>query len=339
MPKKSNEFHPISLDESILNHIKLSFPEILKTPSKKLAKSILKASDQYIFSENKSLWSESWFIEAYLSYFIYTQAERLNSVLQKAYQKLPPHSISEIVDFGCGPGTAQLVSELKGYFPTAKWLNLDHEEPALKIAKKLLPSTAQFKNLNQIPKAKNKSSMLILSYSLCEGLNVDKIWSYDHIVILEPGQIENSKKLIELRQLAIEKDFFIAAPCCHLKSCPLSKEPKHWCHDTVKKPKLEISAHLPFSENKLNFSYLILSKTKPMASEVVLNRVIGDLRIEKGKSKIAVCRPESMKYLSWLKKSKLKLQIHRGDLIEEPQDYEEKSNEIRIKKNINIFKD
>jgi ribosomal protein RSM22 (predicted rRNA methylase) len=309
--------------------------------------SILRASENYIFSENRSIWNETWFKEAYLSYFIFTQTARLFYCFHRTQGLFDYSKVSKVVDFGCGPASAHIAAAeaLKNKaLSNVNWINIDQSEEALNLAKiveKIYDLKSTFKNQITLPEAEGLGEMLILSFSLCEGFDYENISSYDHVLILEPGQHKESKNLIQLRQKLLSQGFYAIAPCTHQASCPMKDGTKNWCHDTAPKPKSLKGYDLPFSKNRLNFSYLLMSKTqKPLHMDTV--RVIGDLRKEKGKSKISICKSDEPTFLSWLKKSKLKVEISRGDLVRLPDHKVEKKQEVRIEtqpKTINFKED
>jgi len=272
-----------------------------------------------------------------MSYFLFTQSARLYYILEKS--KYYFDDFNNVVDFGCGPGTAQKIFEsiFKKDSIKQKWINIDSSKEALSIAKKW-NSTTKFKtehiNSDQIPKAKTDKDLFIASYSLCELKNkkLDNLLSYQNIILLEPGQKKESNDLIELRNNLVAKHgFSVLAPCPNQKECPMTHEKKHWCHDNVEKPKFLNNFDLPFSRDNLNLSYLILSK-EVLKKCKNYGRVVGDLRIEKGKTKVAVCHEGELKYLSWLKKTKLNIQINRGELIKWVDDFDRKGQEYRTSK-------
>ena len=166
-------------------------------------------------------------------------------------------------------------------------------------------------------------------------LNFNRLLDYETLIILEPGQKKESKKLIELRnKLILEEGYYAYAPCPHQSLCPMTHEKKHWCHDHIEKPSFLNRFKLPFSQNKLNLSYLLLSKKGPEQKTLKqrrnYGRIVGDQRLEKGKTRLSVCFNGELSSLSWLKKTKLSIDINRGDLIRWMDDFEKKGQEIRI---------
>lgn len=326
------------LNEKILKATHALYPEVFSQSNQQLSQSILKASDRYVFEENSSPWVQEWFKDAYLSYFIHNQASRLLYVLQKS--KTLFKQAKSVVDFGCGPATAQIAAaHLWDSLPP--WINVDSAPEALKLAQNLcafFKLQSDFKVASQIPAPPHSNSLLLLSFSLCEGLNLDHLFDYEHIVILEPGQKKFSKNLIQLRKKALLKNYLPLAPCPHVEDCPMEQGDKKWCHDSSLKPPHLNDFKLPFSEKRLNFSYLILSRSlSHFETSPHRARLIGDLQKEKGKTKVAICRNQNTEFLSWLNKFKLQMEISRGDLVELPIEAEKKGQELRIEKKVQII--
>jgi len=339
MYKKSNTYieNLEAFQEELIKNCNSSFPNLGMKKKAALEKSILKVSNQYVFEDNTSLWGEEWFDEAYLAYFLFTQSARLYYTFWRTRNVVNFKQIQSIVDFGSGPSTARLAFEaFWGTDKKIKWTNIDSSKTALKYGKRLEENwkiKSEFTTSDSIPNSTSENELLLLSFSNCEGLSLDKALDYKNILILEPGQQSFSKKLIEFRSKALDLGFEVLAPCPHQDLCPMRQGAKNWCHDTAPKPLHLNKFDLPFSKNRLNFSYLLLSRTssnqkseqKPRHA-----RLIGDLRKEKGKTKVAICRGATPEFLSWLKKSKLELQLNRGDLVELPNQLETKGQEVRI---------
>jgi hypothetical protein len=91
----------------------------------------------------------------------------------------------------------------------------------------------------------------------------------------------------------------------------------------------EMERHLPMKNRTVTFSYLIASKKlRPTKGKA---RLTGDLLVERGKSRILICRGPKREFLSWLHRDLPNQELWRGDLFELERPFEEKANEIRIK--------
>jgi len=153
--------------------------------------------------------------------------------------------------------------------------------------------------------------------------------------VIEPSTQDDGRRLMEVRQELIDKGFHIWAPCTHQGKCPLlTQSKKDWCHDRIhlNMPEwfLNIEKNLKFKNRTVTFSYLLARKTA--ASAVTSARVVGDMLEEKGKTKVMICKGEEREFLSWLHRDKLKMDIHRGQLIELDFPLEAKGSELLILK-------
>lgn len=81
-------------------------------------------------------------------------------------------------------------------------------------------------------------------------------------------------------------------------------------------------------------SYLLARKQKPKDIAKMKARLTGDSLNEKGKTRQLICRNEKREFLTWMHKTISPQVLLRGDLIDMPVEIEEKSNELRLKKQI-----
>lgn len=298
------------------------------------SKSVKRVSDQFLFDINSSQWKQDWFQIGYLSYFMPVQVIRLAKVLERCFpSRVLPKGISKLVDFGCGPGSFGLAAKYHFHNPDFTLLNIDQSMEALDFAKSFLDfvalSNTSFIQNSKIPESCSSEELLVMSYTLCEGLDTSTIESYDHLLIIEPGQRQQSRDLIELRGRLISKGYEVLAPCTHQYQCPMSQRKGDWCHDQAEKP-IKINGLRDLFPNPfLPFSYIFISKTLK-ADNKGLFRLIGNPIKEKGKHRIAACSGPDRTFLSWLTRSKLELNISRGDLLEVSESAEQKGNEIRV---------
>ncbi len=321
---------------SLFSLLSEKLPEFFPKTPVKLREMILKTSDQFLFKENKSQWNEHWFQTGYLNYFMPMQYARILKALKMCLEAYPEleSEISSVLDFGSGPGPSAIAfNDLFKKLPA--WTNTDINKNSHNLAKEVYSSLnikhVDFKIADQIPASKVSKELLLLSYSLCEGIAEENIFTYDHVFILEPSTKEQSRNLIKLRQKALDHGYQVIAPCTHCETCPMLERKSDWCHDRLTKPELVHlkEVKLPFSDKNLNYSYLFLSKTiKKIETDKV--RVIGDFLKEKGKTKIAICKSKDRQFLSWLKRSKHTPTFSRGDLISLPSNTLIKGQEIRI---------
>ena len=155
-------------------------------------------------------------------------------------------------------------------------------------------------------------------------------------MILEPSTSQDGRKLLETRRLLLEKGYSIWAPCTHQLNCPLLTHSKNdWCHDRVHVSSpdwfLELESHLPMKNKTVTTSYLLARKRKAPEFLQKKARLTGDTLEEKGKTRQLICRNEQREFLTWMHKNIEPQTLARGELIDLPQDFEVKSNELRLK--------
>lgn len=308
-----------------------------------LAKTIQKASSFYIEKKGQSPWEDKDFTAAYLAHFLPMNIMRIIEVIERL--KNTSFNINQIVDFGAGPLSFLIASMIFNDKGTNEYFYIEPGKRSSEIGSKIAKDLALKLNLNlpsEIKKINHselsflyKTHSLVLSYSLneIEEFPADFL-NFNNLIIIEPSTQSQSRNLLQLRKSLIQKEFHIHAPCTHDKNCPLlEKSKKDWCFDRthIEIPELAKNLYqiLSFDTQQLTFSYLCLSKSKPVNALEKL-RVVGDWQDEKGKKKIMICRNEDREFISVLKKNKDTFLAQRGDLIPLDFKYEIKSNELRL---------
>ena len=192
------------------------------------------------------------------------------------------------------------------------------------------------------------STLAFFSYSLVEMMKPNSIpdWllTFPQILIIEPSTRESSRNLLTLRKEFIKKGYHVVAPCTHQFDCPLLEESKSdWCHDRVHFdiPTWfeKIENFLPMKNRTLTMSYLYLAKpelTGDMRSSEAVGRLVGDLVIEKGKSKQLLCFDNKKRYVSWLHRNIEPTECPRGDLVKLTDEVtgQIQKQEIRLESNL-----
>jgi len=300
--------------------------------SKKIAAAVKQMSDFYIANPQAATpWNESWAVIAQLAYYLPLNYLRAQAVIDQGAMQGFFDGLKSSCEVGSGLGALSM--------PLSKKINVN---ACLEISNKASQIHQKIsKQSFQILKSEKdlRGDLLALSYVLTEVTHLEKYFDhFNAILVIEPSTSQDGRYLMELRERLIKKGFFIWAPCTHQKNCPLLHESKKdWCHDRIhlKMPKwfLDIEANLPFKNKTITYSYLLARKDKK-PQNTLKTRIVGDLLPEKGKTRIMVCRQDKREFLSWLSKDKLEVELYRGDLLDLTQfDLEEKSNELRIKKN------
>lgn len=324
------------------------FPE---SPSEKLqiiADSVLKLSDFYIKNPDaETPWNQKFCQLAYRHYYLPLNYIRCAQVIARGTQVGFFAGLTHFIDWGCGPGTASLA------LADSETLNTQIKKQILFDLSKNTISSFSDLHSNLISKdyfdfldlktAPNKQhTCLVFSYALTE-LNAlpQGFDESEALMILEPSTSQDGRRLMNLRQNLIENGYSIWAPCTHQLPCPLLTHSKNdWCHDRahVKAPAwfTDLEKLLPMKNRTVTTSYLLARKRKPVegvnTSATTKARLTGDSLDEKGKTRQLLCRNDQREFLTWMHKS-LKVQtLARGDLIDLPDDFEVKANELRLKK-------
>jgi Mitochondrial small ribosomal subunit Rsm22 len=291
--------------------------------AKSLAEDVLQLSDFYIHNpDSPTPWEKEWAQRAGLIYFWPLNSLRLLKIKEELANQNFFAGLNHMIDYGAGTATAS-------------WLFKDLFAKQHLLERSSIPQNwfPQFRwSDTAIADAK---SLTVFSYSLTE-LSEMPSWSLDSeaLLIMDPSTQQDGRKLLELRQQLIEKDYFAWAPCPHQLACPLLTQSKtDWCHDRIhiEKPAWfeDMEKYLPMKNNTLTFSYLALRKTPP--PERKWARLVGDHLKEKGKSRQLICRGSDREYLSWMHRNGEPPEYNRGDRVI-VDEFEKKSNELRSPK-------
>jgi ribosomal protein RSM22 (predicted rRNA methylase) len=300
---------------------------------KVIADAVLKLADHYQTTTRITPWKTPEFVAAYAAYYFPLNYVRSLRIWGHAQDVGFPNDFSQVIDFGCGLGSALLAArDLKCWNTNSTLFTVDHMATPVQLQKKyFLTSEATQENL---PTNFN-NTLGIFSYSLNElSATPDWMWKLDHIYIAEPSTSVHARRLMELRSTLIERGYSIWAPCTHHSACPLLVESKtDWCHDRIHWEQPEwfqkIEQHLPIKNQTLTTSYLLASKTPPRAN--YFGRIVGDELLEKGKTRWMFCQNEKREFLSHLDRYGDAPQWKRGHLFKEEIPYESKGNELRIR--------
>jgi ribosomal protein RSM22 (predicted rRNA methylase) len=289
----------------------------------RLASSVRRLSDVYQKRDGSpplTPWREPEFQAAYLAYFFplnVLRAERCLRQIPTSYWV----DIQNVIDVGSGPGTFQwALHQLRPQFHGA-YFAVESSNPAFQLHLDM----ARDLHL-QPPQRIQKPSPTKKA---------------DRLLLIEPSQITNSRKLMELRQSLIDKGYLVIAPCTHLKPCPLlTHSNTDFCHDRffIDLPDWlqSLHNHLPMQNRTLTHSYLVVTKNSAEVpatpkKDQELARVIGDTLYETGKVRQALCRGEERQFLSALRKHVADFEgFPHGSLLAIPKSLPIKGNELRV---------
>lgn len=279
-------------------------------------------------------WKMRFTERAYLSYFLPLNYARLSVVFVELKRHIQPDSISEIWDFGSGPGTTQWVLEDQEWLAPHPFHCVESSPEAIRLHEKLAVARGgHWKPQFGSKRAPSKGALAIFSYSFLEMRPSKEIENFDHILIVEPSTRECGRSLMEWRQTFLERGYGILAPCTHFQLCPLLQHsPRDWCHMRINFEGPEwfqkLEEHLPMKNRTLTYSYLLLSRYAKAQGGA---RVIGDTLEERGKTRQMICRGPDREFLSWLHRYGEAPRIPHGALIETGlETCEPKGGELRL---------
>ncbi len=158
----------------------------------------------------------------------------------------------------------------------------------------------------------------VLSFSLYDIFHTDidgmvswsdkvlkSISDYGIFVLIEPA-LKNRNSLFIMRIRDALRDYVIA-PCTHYEDCPILKIQNDWCHFGTKwVPPLSLSRGVSLIGGRvpeINFSYLILSKSKEFSRWVNFHRVVSHKLEEKGRIRFWTCSGSGKNLFQILKKN------------------------------------
>lgn len=308
--------------------------------SARLAAEVQKISDHFTGEEGlKTPW-EYW--AGYMAYYFPLNVVRLRAVLEESFRSFPWEQVSEIIDFGSGPGTTQAALEASSLSPK-KILSVEIDSRAVEMHRGLALERWPNTWVQKLPAKIQAGTLGIFSYSLLEETSLERrLKEFDHVLIVQPSTRNQGRRLLEIRAQLQEAGYFSWAPCTHQLACPLLSQSKHdWCHDRIQLEAPEwfqkLESHLPMYNHTLTYSYWFASRSEKPA-RAGLARVIGDTLFEKGKVRQMICRGPNREFLSWLKRDGEPEVIPRGSLIQLPGNLEIKGNEIRMQASISLNK-
>jgi len=293
--------------------------------------SIKELSDIYL-SEGGSprVWGNPSFQRAYLLYFLPLNLNRALSVFAWGEQVGFFGHVSQVNEFGGGPGTLAWAAKLYGF--DWSWFN---DEASLEARKAEAVLTQQFQIRKTSRKHPADTSLFLSSYTLTETPLPKEAFDHQAVMLIEASTQQNFQRLAKVRSQLITNGFFVWAPCPHQMSCPMAGQIKDWCHLRVPflhRPSWfdQLETQIPMRNDTLTLSYLLARRDPPPYTSERKIRIIGQTLKEKGKHRQTVCRGPNREFLSWLIREGAPPRLESGALIDEPKDLIIKGNEIRF---------
>lgn len=244
----------------------------------------------------------------------------VSSVIEQVNDLYNP-SIRNIADFGAGTGTASIALNEK--LDIQEINCFEREEAMIKIGEKIFNEIPELKLKTQWEKfditkqeIKNKFDLVIASYVINEIKEddfaeiINKMWSATEkiLIIVEPGTVQGYKNIMKAKEILIEKNANIIAPCM-CENCNLPKD--DWCNFSCRIQRSKIhketkNGNSPFEDEK--YIYIAVSRENITKEK---SRVIRHPLIYSGCVKLKLCTKSGIKEETITKKDKEKYKIAR----------------------------
>ncbi|KAL7750157.1 37S ribosomal protein S22 [Sorochytrium milnesiophthora] len=201
-------------------------------------------------------------------------------VLTELQYRLPGFTPRSVLDFGCGPGTS--VWALQSLFGSEAFrqmqvLGVDVNDSMLTVARELLqrsetPPSNVALNAYLPATPDVQYDLAIAGYTLSEIADaalrqstLESLWNVarDVLVIVDRGTPDGYQRILEARELFIERGADIIAPCPHAQRCPMQGSQKDWCHfsQRFERPVFtRKTKHSVHNAEDAKFSYLIVQR-------------------------------------------------------------------------------
>src|SRR6266702_185309 len=191
---------------------------------------------------------------------------------------VPDFAPETLLDVGAGPGTASWAAA-EAFSSLQSFTLLDANGTLSRLALELAQDSARLGDCRYLPgdaganlAEVSPADIVIASYLIGELGERDQraltemMWAKARhaLVVIEPGTPAGYSRILALRQQLITAGAFVAAPCPHEKSCPLTAP--DWCHFSQRLPRSQAhrqikGADVPFEDER--FIYVALTRMPP----------------------------------------------------------------------------
>ena len=256
-------------------------------------------------------------LSAYGNYVVCAQAPKLPPILNRL--RLPSDRPVRVLELGCGPGTG--VAGL-GLWAADRGLMVEHlATDRVQEALDATETLAETLGLSGVTTVKLDLSStiarqigrqepfdLILCMNVLNELPIERfpllIREFAHwlrpdgfLVAIEPAARVPARHILEVRQLLLDKDWHVHAPCPHEAECPAFEQEEDWCHDAwgFERPDFmaEMDRLVGTRRESLKATWFVFSQTAANRDDdTQLVRVVSD-RFEKGRTH-ARCVPRTV---------------------------------------------
>lgn len=230
---------------------------------------------------------------AYALYYTPINAAKIIHFVQLLAARQQPQ---RVLDLGCGPGTVGLA--LRASFSEPFELTcVEHSSHMRALATQLLSSCdtltalrslsmfSSLRDLTALPSTQARFDLVIAANVFAELENQEAATTLDtlaqlvaadgSIVLLEPGQLAHTRRLMELRDTVTSNypKLTPVFPCLRADPCPmLAQSQTDWCHGVLEweQPRLhrQLDDLLGFNKHRIKFSCFIFSSGAELSSGV-----------------------------------------------------------------------
>jgi ribosomal protein RSM22 (predicted rRNA methylase) len=272
--------------------------EFLSCQHDELCRAAQRLTRHYGESKNSAaLFAEPASLLAYLAVRMPATFAAISCVLGECKPRWGDWLPRSMVDIGAGPGTGAW-SAIEQFPSILSICNVEPSRPMAEMGRKLARQSsssvlqrAQWIDPPNIPPA----DLVLLSYLIGE-MNpaerfeiLERLWqqSFQMFVVIEPGTPSGYRRILEVRDWALNKGAHLAAPCPHIQPCPIKTQ--SWCHfparvNRSRLHKLLKGATLGFEDEK--FSYLVFGK---IPVKFPVGRVVENPKKNSGFVQIPLC--------------------------------------------------
>ncbi|MFZ1729323.1 MAG: small ribosomal subunit Rsm22 family protein [Bacteroidota bacterium] len=262
--------------------------------------------------------------EAYLLYYVTSNLLKLLWPLQELWPAGPPAVNAKdvdtpfrVLDVGCGPGTGiAAMHAWRDAFPGPRPIHV-------KGIDSVHANAVLYREMGQVIREHSGHTIECDAmagdarhlegdsgqYDLVMGMNVlneipeparprflqrcaELLAPSGALILIEPALRATSRGLLQLRDLAVQEGWTVAAPCFRQGSCPALVNEKDWCHHDLHWNRPDFIAWLDEEigniKRSLKFSCVVLQRDENSARTGVENesplRVVSELFVEKGRS-------------------------------------------------------
>ncbi|MBU1175465.1 MAG: small ribosomal subunit Rsm22 family protein [Alphaproteobacteria bacterium] len=230
-------------------------------------------------------------------------AAAVSAALDAFRERAPDFAPKTVVDAGAGPGTAGLCAS--EHWPEAELCLCDVHAGLLALAQRLMEAGGETARFVETDLARGGADLpmgdlVISSYALTELSDAayahaaENLWhaAAAALVVVEPGRPRDHMRLMDFRAWAIGQGAHVAAPCPHMRDCPLTGT--DWCHFSVRLPRSRTHRRLKagalgYEDEKV--SYLVLTRAD-VALVPALPRVLASPEAQKHEIRFKLCEPD-----------------------------------------------